>query len=123
MDLKSYSLQLNKVVLYAYHGCLPEENRLGQRFVIDLCAKIALPVAIDSDEINHLISYADVYEVLKVAFTENTFQTLESCASNIASAVFEAFQGVVVIDLKISKPSVPVDCACESFGISVSFTR
>lgn len=123
MDLKSYSLNLNGVELYAYHGCLPEENHLGQRFIIDLRAKVALPVPVDADDIAHLVSYADVYEVMKTAFTAETYQTLEAVASRIAGSVFEAFEGLVLIDLEIKKPSVPVDCRCDSFGVSLRFER
>ena len=118
-----YSLHLKRVVLYAYHGCLPAENELGQRFIIDLSAKIALPAALESDDIEQLVSYAAVFEVAQKAFTQTTCKTLEAAASAMARAIFSAFEAITEISLSIEKPSVPVNCACESFGISTTFER
>lgn len=123
MELTAYRLHLHRVVLFAYHGCLPEENKLGQRFVIDLTAKIALPAPLASDAIDGLVSYAAVFETLKAVFTTETFKTLEAAATAIARSVFDAYPMITCIDLRLDKPSVPVDCVCDSFGISVSFNR
>ena len=50
---------------YGYHGVLPEENTLGQRFIVDLIVETDLKQAGLTDELEESISYVDLYQVCK----------------------------------------------------------
>ena len=59
---------------YGYHGVLPEENRLGQSFIIDLIVEIDLKKAGVTDDLEESISYVDLYEVCKECGRRETVQ-------------------------------------------------
>ena len=58
-------IYVNKMEFYGYHGVLPEENKLGQRFRVDLMVETDLKQAGVTDELEESISYADLYQVCK----------------------------------------------------------
>ena len=45
---------------YGYHGCLPEEQRTGQPFHVDVVLHADLSKAGASDELNDTIDYSKV---------------------------------------------------------------
>ena len=59
---------LKELGFFGYHGVMPEEAVLGQRFFVDLVCGVDLGQAGRSDELEHSISYADMYDVAKAAF-------------------------------------------------------
>ena len=50
---------------FGYHGVLPEENKLGQRFVVDLVLELDLHQAGLNDDLNATINYAEVYQEVR----------------------------------------------------------
>ena len=48
---------------YGYHGVLPEETVLGQRFLVDVVAEIDLKEAGITDNLEESISYVDLFQV------------------------------------------------------------
>jgi dihydroneopterin aldolase len=110
---------LNKMSFYAYHGVLPEENKLGQTFLVDLeLRKLDLRPAGTTDQLTKSISYAEVYETVKQVTEENRFQLIEALAEHIAEAVLDKYQVPEVL-VRVVKPNPPVAGSFESFGVEV----
>lgn len=42
---------------YGYHGVFPEENKLGQRFKVDLTVELDLKRAGESDDLEYSVNY------------------------------------------------------------------
>ena len=53
----SYTIRLDNVVVYGFHGVHPEEKTLGQRFEIDLEYRLKNPADPWKDEERSTISY------------------------------------------------------------------
>lgn len=53
---------LRGLVFHGYHGVLPEEQVLGQKFVVDASLSADLAAAGRSDDLADTVSYAAVYE-------------------------------------------------------------
>lgn len=58
-------IYLNQMEFWGYHGLFPEENKLGQRFYVDLQLELDLKPASTSDDMTKSIDYGAVYEVTK----------------------------------------------------------
>lgn len=99
---------LKDLGFYGYHGVYAEEERLGQRFFIDLELGTDLSAPGRTDDLNTGISYADVYDVVKAAFESPRRQLLEAVAQGISDALFSAFSGVTWIVIRIRKPEAPI---------------
>ncbi len=99
---------LKDLGFYGYHGVFAEEATLGQRFFIDLELGVDLSVPASTDRLSTGISYADIYDVVKAAFETRRMKLLEAVAQNIVDGLFETFQGVNWVIIRLRKPEAPI---------------
>ena len=99
---------LKDLGFYGYHGVFAEEAKLGQRFFIDLELGTDLTAPAQTDSLSAGISYADIYDVVKQSFEAQRMNLLEAVANNIVEALFQSFQDVNWIVLRIRKPEAPI---------------
>ena len=76
---------------YAYHGHLPEERKVGQKFFADLTLYLDLRDAGMRDSIRYTLNYKSVYQLVKEVMEERRYKLLEALSQNILSTVFEKF--------------------------------
>lgn len=99
---------LRDLGFYGYHGLFSEEERLGQRFFIDLECGVDLTAPGETDTIGHTVSYADLYDVVKATFEAKRTKLIEALGHNIVSALFESFDDINWIVIRIRKPEAPI---------------
>lgn len=112
-------IRLTGLGFYGFHGVMPEENRLGQRFFIDLTCGLDLREAGRTDALDKSVSYAEIYEVVSTAFSERRFQLIEALAQHIADRVFAAFERVDWVRVVVHKPSAPIDMVAGEAAIEI----
>lgn len=99
---------LKDLGFYGYHGVFAEEEKLGQRFFIDLELGADLSAPATTDRLSTGISYADIYDVVKATFETKRTKMLEALAQNICDQLFSSFQGVTWVIIRIRKPEAPI---------------
>jgi dihydroneopterin aldolase len=99
---------LKDLGFYGYHGVFAEEATLGQRFFIDLELGVDLSAPAATDRLSTGISYAEIYDVVKSAFETRRMKLLEAVAQNIVEAIFDKFQAVGWIVIRVRKPEAPI---------------
>lgn len=114
---------IEKLDIYAYHGFFTEEERLGQRFVLDLLLETDLRASSISDALNDTVNYGEVVKVVTQAFTARRFNLLEAAARAVALAVLESFPPVTRIEVTLRKPAPPIHATLSSVGIKLDFRR
>lgn len=113
---------LKGIQIYAYHGVLPQENKVGCYFYIDLDIKTDFSNASLTDNLEGTISYADIYSCLKEEM-KITSKLLEHVAERFAKRLFHNFPTIMEMSVKISKENPPMGAIAQSIGISVHYTR
>ncbi|KAA6304970.1 Dihydroneopterin aldolase, partial [termite gut metagenome] len=63
--ITSASIFLENVVFHAYHGVLPQENKIGNCFIVNVRLKTNITSAVETDDLATTVDYADIYKVLK----------------------------------------------------------
>ena len=58
-------IHLKGLKIYAYHGVLPQENKIGAEYTIDLQLKTDFTKAADTDQLEGTVNYAAVFETVK----------------------------------------------------------
>jgi dihydroneopterin aldolase len=99
---------LRDLGFYGYHGLFSEEERLGQRFFVDLECGVDLGAPGETDAIGHTVSYADIYDVVKATFETKRTKLIEALGQNIVTALFERFGDINWIVIRIRKPEAPI---------------
>ncbi len=92
---------------YGYHGVLAEEQRLGQRFVVDVELFLDLEPAGKSDDLTKTISYADVYRLVEDIITKSKFKLIEAAAEAVAGQLIQKFKPEKVT-VRVKKPQTPI---------------
>ena len=111
------------IAFYGYHGVMLEENKLGQRFRIDLELGLDMNDAARTDDVRATISYADVYDLVKEAFEEKRFKLIEALGHHIMVRLFERFERLDWIRIKVRKPQAPLPIVAGEAAIEMVRTR
>jgi 7,8-dihydroneopterin aldolase/epimerase/oxygenase len=112
-------IELNQLEFYGYHGVLPEETRLGQRFIIDLTVGVDLKRAGESDELEYSINYAELYQICKDIVEGKPHKLIEAVAEKIAAEVLHQYSPILECTVKVIKPDPPIPGHYRSVAVEI----
>ena len=101
-------LILANMLFYGYHGALPEETVLGQRFSVSLELEFDTRPAAEADDLSGALNYAAVCEVVKGVLEGPPCKLLETVAKRIAAAVLDLGANSVLVTVKKLHPPMAV---------------
>ncbi|GAA0504233.1 dihydroneopterin aldolase [Salinibacillus aidingensis] len=104
---------------YGYHGLYPEENKLGQRYIVHLTIELDLSKAGKTDHMDDSIDYGRIFEVTKETVEGRARKLVEALAEDIASQLFHAFPTINAINVEIEKPEAPIPGQFDAVGVEV----
>jgi dihydroneopterin aldolase len=107
-DSEPDEILLEGMRFYAYHGVHPEEQRLGQRFVVDVALAVNLRAAGESDELALTVSYSAAYAEIRRVVEGQPRQLIEAVAEEIAVAMLALDDRVRRVRVRVAKPEAPV---------------
>ncbi|HIE50609.1 MAG TPA: dihydroneopterin aldolase [Armatimonadetes bacterium] len=99
-------IRLKNLTFYGYHGVVPEERALGQRFSVDVELRLDLRPAGETDDLQQTVDYREVYRLVQ-ELNGRPFNLLEGFAEAIAQGVLARFP-VEEVTVRVRKPSVPL---------------
>ena len=107
MRIKEYHIELENIHLYAFHGALPQENKVGGWYTLNLRAKIDNHESIASDNLETTVNYADIYEVVRSEM-QIPSKLLEHVCGRILERLFEKFTIIAEIEISLTKDTPPM---------------
>ncbi|MBQ8158627.1 MAG: dihydroneopterin aldolase [Prevotella sp.] len=116
-SLDSY-IFIRDLRLYAYHGVMAQERRVGGWYTLSLRVHYNIICAMESDEVSDTVNYAELFEMVKAEMSIPS-NLLEHVAGRIAKAVFNAYRDVTAIDLTIVKDNPPMGAHCRGAGVEL----
>lgn len=114
---------LDGMTFYGYHGVFKEENKLGQRFIVDAELFLNLCEAGKSDNLELSVSYADVFELIKSIVEGEPFKLIEALAEKISSSILTDYSDIKKVKIRIRKPEAPVPGVYNYFGVEIERER
>jgi dihydroneopterin aldolase len=107
---------------YGYHGVHPEEQRLGQRFVVDVALAVSLQPAGERDDLAATVSYSAAYTEIRRVVEGEPHKLIEAVAEEIATALLALDARVQRVSVRVAKPEAPVKGAILD-AVAVRITR
>jgi dihydroneopterin aldolase len=107
---------------YGYHGVIPEENRLGQRFTVDIEMRTDLQEAGRSDDLTATVNYVAVHADVRAIVEGAPCKLIETVATRIADRILDAYD-VSMVRVRVLKPDVPIAASLEYVGIEIERSR
>ena len=102
------SIRLKNIRTFSYHGCLPEEGRIGSEYSADLEVKTDLRKSAVSDKLEDTVDYVYLNRVVKEEMDIRS-NLLEHVAHRIIERVFRELPQVSRIMLSVSKINPPIE--------------
>jgi dihydroneopterin aldolase len=101
-------LLLNEMSFYGHHGVREEEQRLGQRFVVDAELWLDLQAAGRADDLESTVNYTSVYRAVEEIVEGPPRRLIESVAEAIAATLLSRFAPLQAVSVTVKKPWAPV---------------
>jgi dihydroneopterin aldolase len=114
-------IRLTGMRFYGYHGCFPEESRLGQAFLVDLELDVDLRAAGTQDNLALTVDYGKVYGTVKEIVEGAPFKLIEAVAERVAGQVLAQYRGVQAVTVRVHKPNAPIPGPID--GVTVELHR
>lgn len=107
--MSSDKIILEGMVFFGYHGTRPEENSLGQPFVVDVALQLDLRAAGEADDLAATVDYSQVHRAARAVVEGPPLKLTEAVAERIAAAVLAEHPAVEAVTVRVRKPNVRLD--------------
>ena len=119
----SDAIVIKDLQVFARHGVLPEEQRLGQRFAVDVTAFLDLSPAGASDELANTVGYDALIATVTETLTQRRFRLIEAAAEAVAQAILSGFAPVERVAVELRKPAAPIDAVFGYVAVRIERSR
>lgn len=113
-------IKITDLEVFANHGVFPEENKLGQKFLVSAVLYTDTRKAGKTDDLMASIHYGEVSAFITKYMKEHTYQLLERVAETLAEEMLKSISGLCKIDLEIKKPWAPVGLPLKTVSVKIS---
>ena len=100
-------IKLKNIKVYAYHGCLVEEKKIGSDYRIDLTVKADLTDAAASDKLSDTVDYVHLNKIVKEEMAIRS-KLLEHAAERILVRILDEISMVEKVTVDVSKINPPI---------------
>lgn len=112
-------IMVNNMQFYGFHGLFPEENKLGQRFHVDVTLFADLMQAGRTDDMNDSIDYGDIYEAVRAIAEGGAYNLLEALAEKIAAQLLSSESIIAACKVAVKKPDPPIPGHYDSVAVEI----
>ncbi|MBR5178163.1 MAG: 2-amino-4-hydroxy-6-hydroxymethyldihydropteridine diphosphokinase [Lachnospiraceae bacterium] len=111
-------IHIRRLEIFANHGVIPEENTLGQKFIISADLFMDLKKAGKTDDVSKTVHYGQAAVLIKQISEKSVFKLIEKLAEEIADALLKKFP-VEKVKVTIEKPWAPVRLPLETVAVEI----
>ena len=108
--------------LYARHGVMAQERRVGQEFEVSVSVDYDISRAMATDDVASTLSYADLCDLVRAEMAVPS-QLLEHVAGRIGRAVLARWPEAEAVDVSIVKLNPPMGVLCAGAGVALRLTK
>ena len=112
-------IHIKNLEVFGYHGVLPEENSLGQKFLISVTLHVDTRNAGVSDDLSKTVNYGKVCQFITRFLNEQTFSLIEAAAEHLSMELLSRFDNVRRVELEISKPWAPIGLPLDAVSVEI----
>lgn len=113
-----HTIEINGIKLYAFHGCLEEEAKIGQNYIVDVSFQLDFSAAAEHDDLSKTISYVDVNQIVAEEMAIRS-KLIEHVGQRIFKRIKSSFQNTEKLRVKIIKPCPPINGDVENASIII----
>lgn len=112
-------ISLEGMEFFANHGYYDEEQKMGNKFGVDITLTAELTQAIEQDTLSSTINYEKIYQLVKEEINKPS-RLLENLANRIINRVFDNFPTIRDVEISVSKFNPPIGGICNKAKVTLS---
>lgn len=112
-------IHIKNLEIFAKHGVFPEENVLGQKFIVSAVLYTSTREAGQTDDLTKSIHYGEVSHFIRRFLEDHTYQLLETVAERLAEELLLKTERLEGVRLEIKKPWAPVGLPLETVSVEI----
>lgn len=116
------TIKVKNIRVYAYHGCLIEEGKIGSDYRVDLSIKADLSKSAKTDDLNDTVDYVHLNKIVKQEMGIRS-KLLEEVAKRILDRILAEIPLVKKADVAVSKLNPPIGGNVAMVTIEMSKSR
>ncbi|MEN8188068.1 MAG: dihydroneopterin aldolase [Bacteroidota bacterium] len=116
------TIRINNIRIYAYHGCLLEEGKIGSDYRIDLSVKANLKKSSLTDDLLDTVDYVHLNKIVKEEMAVRS-KLLETVANKIIDRILLEITLVDYVNVQVSKLNPPIGGNVEMVTIEMERKR
>lgn len=115
-------IKVENIRVFAYHGCLKEETKIGSDYLVDLEVKADLQPSAKSDQLKDTVDYVLLNRIIKEEMAIPS-HLLETVARRILDRIFNEDNMVRKATVWVSKLNPPIGGDVEKVTIKMMDRR
>ena len=98
---------LNEIRVYAFHGCMEEEKKIGSDYIVNLEVETDMINPAKTDDIVDAVDYVSLNKIVKEEMSVSS-KLLEHVAQRIIDRVLKQFSEVESVVVSVAKQNPPI---------------
>jgi len=112
------TITLEGLEFFAYHGFYPEEQRIGNKYALDITIHTNFIEAAQYDKLSETVNYETLYQIAAKVMQEPA-KLLEHIGFKVISRIRDHYPDVANVTVKVSKFNPPVGGVCTRAAITM----
>jgi len=112
-------IELKDIRIYANHGCLTEEEKIGSHYLVNLKVECDLAQAAKTDALEDTIDYVGLNAIVKKQMGIRA-KLLETVGYRIIKNILDSFSGVAHVSVTVSKLNPPIGGDVERVSVTMT---
>lgn len=113
-----HSINIEGIKLYAYHGCLEEEAKIGGNYIVDVYITTDFTEAAKTDDLKKTVDYCAIYEIAKKEMAIRS-KLIEEVCQRIYNTITAELQGIKTLHVKVTKLVPPMNGDVERVSVEI----
>ncbi|PWH84922.1 dihydroneopterin aldolase [Brumimicrobium oceani] len=102
-----HTIEVNGIKLYAFHGCLVEEEKIGGHYTVDVSIKTDFTASFASDELADTVDYVKINQVVREEMAIRS-KLIEHVGYRISKRLQTEIKGLITSKVKVIKHCPPI---------------
>lgn len=112
------TINIEGIKLYAFHGCLEEEAKIGGNYIVDVYMVTDFSDAAKSDDLTQTIDYCAIYEICKKEMAIRS-KLIEQVCDRIFTSIRHQFKTISHLHVKVTKLLPPMNGDVEKVSVEM----
>jgi dihydroneopterin aldolase len=113
-----HSIEVNGIKIYAFHGCLPEEEKIGGHYLVDVMLNTNFTQAALTDDLSFTVDYVLINHIVKEEMAIRS-KLIEHVGRRIFDRIKIEASAVEFLRVKITKLTPPINGDVDNVAILI----